>query len=388
MEEHKPEWYARARRGPFGKERFTATHADHVIRQIQEEQKGMKSHSGSRLRVTLLSAASFILLLGLGVFFLNGGVFEDKANTPTHAVVSSHLTEAELQRNAVQAMQKLLGKSYPLDHQEWLEEQQQIFFSYQKGEDSAYLWINYETGELVQAKMSTVLTASEIASKMKSYAEEIKTKLGYANDPAYDVLKYVEYDATQQSAVRIENNFRAEKWRIGFVNGEFDYASAVIEASVVSDDARQAGDKALKLLRGNEDDKLVLAFRTIQEEEEDTLTLNYGSEVAVTLDTATNKVQQVSDKSLMASDKTDAEQLTVLDRILSIIDGDRLREKAGPILGKLFGIADMNEYTLSKKDQEPGNLTFHKPGSPEITVYYDSDLTIWKVKQDSVANQL
>ncbi|WP_339188376.1 hypothetical protein MKY54_25685 [Paenibacillus sp. FSL P2-0121] len=386
MEDHKPEWYAQARKGPFGNEMFTMRHADNVIRRIQEDQQGAKSYSGKRLPVQLLAVASFIVLLGLGVFFLNGRFLGNESSNPAQTEVSSHFTEAELQRNADQVMQSLLGKTYPLDHREWLKEQQQIFYSYQKGEDSAYIWINYETGELVQTKMSRILTAAEIDAEMNTRAEEIKGKLGYANDSAYEVLRYAEYDVTQHSGVKIENNFRAEKWRIGFVNGEFDYASATLEASAVSEEMRQAGEQALKVLRGNGGEELSLVFRAM-DKDQDTLTLQYGSKVSVTFDTVTRRIEQISDTNPRASDKTDPKQLTVLDRELSLIDGDRLREKAAPLLTKIFSVADVSEYSLLKRDQEPGNLTFHKLGSPEITVYYDSDLTIWKVKEDLPASQ-
>lgn len=132
MEDHKPEWYAQARKGPFGNEKFTMRHADNVIRRIQEDQQGAKSYSGKRLPVQLLAVASFIVLLGLGVFFLNGRFLGNESSNPAQTEVSSHFTEAELQRNADQVMQSLLGKTYPLDHREWLKEQQQIFYSYQK----------------------------------------------------------------------------------------------------------------------------------------------------------------------------------------------------------------------------------------------------------------
>ncbi|OME10809.1 hypothetical protein BSK60_23070 [Paenibacillus odorifer] len=387
MEDHKPEWYAQARKGPFGNKKFTMRHADNVIRRIQEDQQRAESYSGKRLPVQLLAVASFIVLLGIGVFFLNGRFLGNESSNPAQTEVSSHFTEAELQRNADQVMQSLLGKTYPLDHREWLKEQQQIFYSYQKDEDSAYIWIDYETGELVQTKMSAMLTTAEIDAEMKTRAEEIKGKLGYANDSAYDVLRYVEYDAKQHSGVKIENNFRAEKWRIGFVNGEFDYASATLEASAVSEETRQAGKEALKILRGTGgDEELSLVFRAM-DKDQDTFTLQYGSKVSVTFDTVTRRIEQVSDTNPRASDKTDPKQLTVLDRELSLIDGDRLREKAAPLLTKIFSVADVGEYSLLKRDQEPGNLTFHKLGSPEITVYYDSDLTIWKVKEDLPASQ-
>ncbi|AWV35607.1 hypothetical protein CD191_24870 [Paenibacillus odorifer] len=387
MEDHKPEWYAKARKGPFGNKKFTMRHADNVIRRIQEDQQRAESYSGKRLPVQLLAVASFIVLLGLGVFFLNGRFLGNESSNPAQTEVSSHFTEAELQRNADQVMQSLLGKTYPLDHREWLKEQQQIFYSYQKDEDSAYIWIDYETGELVQTKMSAMLTTAEIDAEMKTRAEEIKGKLGYANDSAYDVLRYVEYDAKQHSGVKIENNFRAEKWRIGFVNGEFDYASATLEASAVSEETRQAGEEALKILRGTGgDEELSLVFRAM-DKDQDTFTLQYGSKVSVTFDTVTRRIEQISDTNPRASDKTDPKQLTVLDRELSLIDGDRLREKAAPLLTKIFSVADVGEYSLLKRDQEPGNLTFHKLGSPEITVYYDSDLTIWKVKEDLPASQ-
>lgn len=116
----------------FGNEKFTMRHADNVIRRIQEDQQGAKSYSGKRLPVQLLAVASFIVLLGLGVFFLNGRFLGNESSNPAQTEVSSHFTEAELQRNADQVMQSLLGKTYPLDHREWLKEQQQIFYSYQK----------------------------------------------------------------------------------------------------------------------------------------------------------------------------------------------------------------------------------------------------------------
>lgn len=388
MKEHRPKWYDEARKKSFGNERFTMRHADNVIRRIQEEEQRAKHHTRKRMSIKMLVAASFMVLLGVGVLFLNGRFPGDPLNSPVQTEVSTHFTDAELRRNAEQAMQSLLGKSYSLDQQVWLEEKRQIFYSYHTGENSAYIWINYDTGELEQAKMSAILTASEIDGEMKTSAEEIMAKLGYPNDSAYNVLRYAEYDVTQDSAVKIENNFRAEKWRIGFVNGEFDYASATLEAAAVAEDIRQAGDEALKLLGdgGDRGDELSLAFRSFGNDY-DTLTLHYGSEVSVTLHTATTRIKQISDTNLRASDKTDAKALTRLDRELSIIDGDPLREKAGPLLANIFGITDVSEYTLLKRDQEPGNLTFSKPGSPEITIYYDSDLTIWKVIEASPANQ-
>lgn len=385
MEDHKPEWYAQARKGPFGNDKFTTHHADNVMRQIQGDQQRRKSHSGKRLRVQMLTAVSFILLLG--VFFLSGRPFGHEPNEARQGAGSSQFTEAELQQTAEQAMQDILGKSHSLDHKEWLVNQQQIFFSYQIGEESAYIWINYETGELVRAEMSAILTTAELDAELLTQAEEVKAKLGFAGDPDFEVLRYAEYDAAQDSVTQIANNFKAGKWRIGFVNGEFDYASATLEASAVPVDARQAGDTALKLLRGSGDTELKLAFRAIGEDG-DTLTLNYGSEALVTLDTATNKVQQVSDINLKQSEQSDAGDLTFLDRKLSNVDGDPLREKAALLLDKIFGIVNVDEYSFVKKGEEPGNLTFHKLGNPEITVYYDSDLTIWKMELDSAANKL
>lgn len=278
-------------------------------------------------------------------------------------------------------MQDFLGKSYSFDHREWLDRRKQIFFSYKKGEDSADIWINYETGELAQAKMSAVLSADKIESEMQSRAEELKAKLGYADDSAYDVLKYVDYDAGKETSLQIQNNFRADKWRIGFVNGEFNYASATLEASAVPEAAREIGDEALMLLRGGEDTELTSAFRAMGEGE-DTLMLHYGSEAAVTIDTATGEVQQVYDQKLDQRKKSDAESLAVMDRKLSLIDGDPLREKVAPILSNIFGITDVYEYSLTKRGQESGNLTFWKLGNSPITVYYDTNLTIWKVKLD------
>lgn len=388
MEEHRPEWYNEARKKSFGNERFTMRHADRVIRRIQEEEKRAK-HRTRRISIKVLAVASFMVLLGVGVLFLNGRFPGNPLNSPVQTEVSTHFTQAELQRNAVQTMQSLLGKSYPLDQQVRLEEKRQMFYSYHTGENSAYIWINYDTGELEQAKMSAILTASEIDEEMKARAEEIMAQLGYPKDSTYNVLRYVEYDATQPSDVKIENNFRAEKWFIGFVNDQFDYASATLEATAVAEDVRQVGDEALKLLRGDggdRGDELSLAFRSFGNDY-DTLTLHYGSEVSVTLHTATKRIKQISDMKLRASDKTDAKALTRLDRELSIIDGDPLREKAGPLLANIYGITDLKEYNLLKKDQEPGNLTFSKPGSPEITIYYDSDLTIWKVIEASPVSQ-
>lgn len=381
MEDHKPEWYAQAQKGPFGNEKFTTRHVDNVMRRIQGDQQQMRSRSASRLHVRMLACASFIILIGLGIFMFSGWPFGEGTNQPTQATVSSQFTETELQQTAEQTVQDLLGKSYSFDHKEWLEKQKQIFFSYQKGENSADIWINYETGELVEAKMSAVLSADEISSEMKSRTEELKAKIGYANDSAYDVFRYVEYDAGKDPAPQIQNNFRAEKWRIGFVNDEFNYASATFEASAVPEAARQIGDEALMLLSGGEDDELTLAFRAMGEGE-DTLTLHYGSEATVTLGSATRKIQQVSDKKLVEIDKSDAGALTVLDRKLSNIDGDELREKARPILKELFGVNDVEEYRLIKRDREPGNLTFYRSGNPLITVYYDTHLTIWKVAKD------
>lgn len=381
MEDHKPEWYTQAQKGPFGNEKFTTDHADNVMRRIQGDQQRMRSQSGKRLRVRMLAAASFVILLGLGIFVFSGRPSGEVTNEPAQAAVSTQFTEAELQQTAEQAVQDFLGKSYSFDHREWLNKQKQIFFSYKKGENSADIWINYETGELAQAKMSAVLSADKIGSEMQSRAEELKAKLGYADDSAYDVFRYVEYDAGKATALQIQNNFRAEKWRIGFVNGEFEYASATIEVSAVTEEARNASEKALLLLGGNGDAELTLAFRAIGEGE-DTLTLHYGSEAAVTIDTATQKIQQVYDQKLDKREKADAEALAIMDRKLSMIDGDPLREKVAPILSNIFGIANLYEYSLIKRGQESGNVTFYKLGNSHITVYYDIDLTIWKVKLD------
>lgn len=381
MEDHKPEWYTQAQKGPFGNQKFTTDHADNVMRRIQGDQQRMRSQSGKRLRVRMLATASFVILLGLGIFMFSGMPSGERTNEPTHAAVFTQFTEAELQQTAEQAVQDFLGKSYSFDHREWLDRQKQIFFSYKKGENSADIWINYETGELAQAKMSTVLSADKIDSEMQSRAEELKARLGYADDSAYDVFRYVEYDAGKETSLQIQNNFRAEKWRIGFVNNEFNYASATLEASAVPEAAREIGDEALMLLRGGGDAELTSAFRAMGEGE-DTLMLHYGSEAAVTIDTVTGEVQQVYDQKLDQRKKSDAESLTIMDRKLSMIDGDPLREKVAPILSNIFGITNVYEYSLTKRGKESGNLTFWKLGNSHITVYYDIDLTIWKVELD------
>ncbi|CAH1211856.1 hypothetical protein PAECIP111892_03647 [Paenibacillus auburnensis] len=394
MEEHEPQWYEQARKGPFQEPKFTDSSAEKVIRRVQQGRPG-QAKAGYRFRGLLAAAAVVLVLAGAGALYLNSMPAKEgtSAGITRPAEDNPVLTDEALKKNAEQLMQKQLGKKLPFEKMVREGNKDYVQLVYRESEQSdsyAFFQISKETGEVTMYSMCASYGPGEIGSKLIDDARQKLQELGYKREfQATGLTRYAVYGRTANKTVEIQNVVHAEDADINFTNGAYVRAGFDMDQNEVSEELKEAGLQAIRLLRSGGEEALTKVLRFTIEGAGDEITLIYGtaagSPISVTLDYATNAVLDASDYSLNVIPSTDPEKLAEYDRQLLEMDNAKLQSAAAAIADKLYGIR-LEDYMLDKNGPRPGVITFESRGeAPAIEASYNLDGVMYSfsVKRES-----
>ncbi|AIQ20244.1 hypothetical protein H70357_28735 [Paenibacillus sp. FSL H7-0357] len=386
MREREPEWYERARKGPFEEAKFTDVHAGKVMRRVKEgephqERKGFKFRAG-------IAAAGVLLLVGAGVFYLGTGPFgEGNTAGPSYQhEETADVTEAGMIKTAEKTMQEQLGKKLPFESIEPQVGADQVRIIFKDGDYYANIWVSTETGQVMMYSMSAIFAAEEIDDDMLGKAKEKLRELGYKGEFKADGLtRFVDYGRVPNQAAQVSENLFSEEAQIGYVNGKYDRAYFAVGQNEIADKMKQAGLHALGLFRSGGTDKLSKASRYTGEGVDDEITLFYGPDVSfpsfvITFNDATQEVMEVSDSSLFIAKSSDLKKLAEQDRKLLDMENSKLQSAAAAIADGIFGIR-LEDYTLVKNQSRPGIITFESGGTaPAIEASYNLEGVMYSFK--------
>ncbi|WP_310830026.1 hypothetical protein [Paenibacillus pedocola] len=394
MEEHEPQWYEQARKGPFQEPKFTDSSAERVIRRVQQGRPG-QDRTGFRFRGLLAAAAVVLVLAGAGALYQNSMPAKEGTSAGITRPVENNpvLTDEALKKNAEQLILEQLGKKLPFEklvRQGNTGRVQLIYRESIQSEAYVLIWMNEETGEATMFDMSAVYEPGEIDSKLLSEAEEKLRELGYTRDfQATGLTRYAVYGRTANKTVEIQNVVHAEDADINFTNGAYVRAGFDMDQNEVSEELKQAGVQAIRLLRSGGEEALTKILRSTIEGAGDEITLIYGTAAgsprSVTLDYATHAVLDVSDYSLNVIPSADPKRQAEFDQQLLEMDNAKLQSAAAAIADKLYGIR-LEDYMLDKNGPRPGVITFESRGeAPAIEASYNLDGTMYSfsVKRES-----
>lgn len=411
MEEHeqKPQWYDLARNGPFPEKKFTEAAADAVVRQLGsgESARSLAVQTGRsrlRIRTRILSVAVILLLIGAGRLVLGSDGFGRSGGfNPLEAVSAgiieppvagstADLTDARLQEIAEQVMQDQLGKKLPILFLERLKKPQEGIAAvhYKQGEDSATVWINTETGKVVQTNMNTYFTPDEINRAFIHEALEHLRDAGYKGKFTVTGLKhFAHYELNDnEQGLQTDDGLIGDEGQIDYVNGVYHSSTFSVSEDETSAEVKQAGLKAIKLLREQGTDRLYSIKRTVAPKW-DVLVLTYGESeygaTTVLMDYATQAIIQVSDVTLGNVKSSDSEILGGQDTKLLNMDKAKLQLSAAAIADEMFGIR-LEDYTVSKGMSGIGTIAFNSPdGATVITGSYNLDGVFYMIQQTDAA---
>lgn len=382
MEEHEPQWYEQARKGPFQEPKFTDSSAEKVIRRVQQGRPG-QARAGYRFRGLLAAAAVVLVLAGAGALYLNSMPAKEGNSAGITLPVESNpvLTDEALKKIAEQLMQEQLGKTLPFEKLLRLGNTGRVQLIYRENIQSeayALIWLNEETGEATMFSMSAVYEPGEIDNKLLSAAKEKLRELGYKREfQATGLTRYADYGNTADKTVEVKNVVHAEDAEINFTNGIYVRAGFDIDQNDVSEELKEAGLKALRLIQSGGDEDLSKIVRSTGEGMYDEITLIYGPDVSkssiVTLDYATYAVLDITVQSLITAKSEDPKKLAEQDRQLLEMDNAKLQSAAAAIADELYDIR-LEDYMLDKYESQPGVITFESRGdAPSIRASYNLD---------------
>ncbi|QSF44224.1 hypothetical protein [Paenibacillus tianjinensis] len=394
MEEHEPQWYEQARKGPFQEPKFTDSSAEKVIRRVQQGRPG-QARAGYRFRGLLAAAAVVLVLAGAGALYLNSIPAKEGNSAGITLPVESDpvLTDEALKKIAEQLMREQLGKTLPFEkllRQENTGQANLVYRENEQSESFAFFQISMETGEVTLFSMSASYGPEEIGSKLIDEARQKLRELGYTRDfQATGLTRYAVYGRTADKTVEIQNVVHAEDADINFTNGVYIRANFAVDQNEVSQELKQAGVQAIRLLRSGGEEALTKILRSTIEGAGDEITLIYGpaagSPRSVTLDYATHAVLDVSDYSLNVIPSVDPKRQAEFDQQLLEMDNAELQSAAAAIADKLYGIR-LEDYMLDKNGPRPGVITFESSwGAPAIEASYNLDGVMYsfRVKRES-----
>ncbi len=394
MEEHEPQWYEQARKGPFQEPKFTDSSAEKVIRRVQQGRPG-QVRAGYRLRGLLAAAAVVLVLAGAGALYLNSMPAKEGNSAGITLPVENNpvLTDEALQKIAEQLMQEQLGKKLPFEKllREGNKDYVQLVYRESEQSDSyAFFQISKETGEVTMYSMCASYVPGEIGSRLIDDARQKLQELGYKREfRATGLTRYAVYGRTANKTVEIQNVVHAEDADINFTNGAYVRAGFDMDQNEVSQELKQAGLQAIRLIRSGGEEALTKILRSTIKGAGDEITLIYGDRPAedtfVTLDYATHAVLDASDYSLNVIPSTDPGELAKYDQQLLEMDNAKLQSAAAAIADKLYGIR-LEDYMLDKNGSRPGVITFESRGeAPAIEASYNLDGAMYSfsVKRES-----
>ena len=405
--EQEPQWYDLARKGPFPEMKFTETAADSVSRQIGLNGSSLNQArpSGRRrksIRKRMLSAAILLLLFGAGALYLEiDGPGRSKGFNPSKAASGgiieppvagkSVLTDDGLIDIAEQTMQDQLGKKMPILLLERLKGSEEGIAAvhYKEGEDSAIVWIDTATGQVIRTNMTTYYTPEEIDPEFIEEALGHLRETGYKGEFPVTGLKHFVYyglDSGRQG-VQTTDSLIGTEAQVDYVDGEYERSTFTVEAGEAGSVIQAAGLRALKLLRGQsaeQRDHLYSIKRTVAREW-DILVLTYGDNeygsATVTMDYATRDIIQVSDYTLNVVKSSDSKIRGEQDTELLDMDTAELQRSAAAIADELFGIR-LKDYTVDPNSKAPGVITFTSPNeAAPVVALYNLDGTFYMIQQ-------
>lgn len=400
--EREPQWYELARKGPFPEMKFTEEAAGRVTRQIGTDGSLLNQvlPSGRRrrvIRVRILSAAVVLLLLfGAGALVLGGdGVGRSGGFNPLQVSSAgiidppvtgqADLTDEGLKAAAEQVMLEQLGKKLPFASLERLKEPEQgiATVDFKEGDYYASIWINTETGEVFRTNMFTFFTPEEIDSKFINEAMDQLRDAGYKGKFTVTGLKHFVHYGTNDDELGVQSDdlLMGNEGQIDYENGAYRSSTFKMGENEVGAEVKQAGLKAIKLLREKGTDHLYSIKRTVAQKW-DVLVLTYGESeygaTTVLMDYATQDILQVFDILLY-----DEKSFSSADPNTNLLDMDKakLRRSAAAIADEMFGIR-LEEYTIVKEMSGIGSIAFKSPdGATIITGSYNLDGTFYMIQQ-------
>lgn len=416
MEKHEqePQWYDTARSGPFRDRKFTEEAAGRVVRQIHPEGSGgleqtlPAAQRRRAIRTRILSAAVILLLLGAGMLYLgmdgngqSGGFNPSKAalgvgifEPPVAGQID--LTDEDLKEIAEQTMQEQLGTKLPFILLERLKEPEEGIAAvhYKEGEESATVWINIETGEVIRTNMYSLFTPEEIDPEFIQEAMEKLREAGYKGKFTVTGLKHFVHYGTndEEQGVQTDDGLIAEEGQIDYENGVYRASTYNVSEAELGAEVKQAGLRALKLLRVQETDptdNLYSIKRTVAQEW-DILVLTYGESEygasTVLVDYSTQDIIQVADYAL----HTNTSYLpSISEQDTEVIKKreDELQRKAAAIADEMFGIR-LEEYSMAEEMSGVGVITFKSPdGTSLIGGEYTAEGDFYMIQQTPVPSE-
>lgn len=401
--EREPQWYELARKGPFPEMKFTEEAADRVARQVGMDGSSLNQvlPSGRRrraIRLRILSAAVILLLLllGVGALVLGGDRFGRSGGFNPLEVSSAgiieptvagqaDLTDEGLKATAEQVMLEQLGKKLPFASLERLKEPEEgiATVDFKEGDYYATIWINTETGEVFRTNMFAFFTPEELDSKFIDQAMDQLRNAGYKGEFTVTGLKHFVHYGTNadEQGIQTDDGLIAEEGQIDYENGVYRSSTFRMGEDEVTAEVKQAGLKAIKLLRQEGTNHLYSIKRTVAPTW-DVLVLTYGESqygaATVLMDYATQEIIQVLDISLY-----DEKSFSSADPNTNLLNMDKtkLQRSAAAIADEMFGIR-LEDYTFVKEMSGIGTIAFKSPdGATVITGSYNLDGVFYMIQQ-------
>ncbi|KHL91290.1 hypothetical protein QW71_35465 [Paenibacillus sp. IHB B 3415] len=397
--EREPQWYELARKGPFPEMKFTEEAAGKVARQIGMDGSSLNQvlSSGRRRRVIrtrILSAAVILLLFGAGAVYWGSGWSGQRGGFNPLQVSSAgiidppvagqaDLTDAGLRATAEQVMLEQLGKQLPFVNLEQLEGEGETLAEYKDGDSFAKIWFKTETGKVVRTYMDTFFAPEEIDSKFIDEAMDQLRKAGYKGEFTVTALHHSVHYGTNadEQGIQTDDGLIAEEGQIDYENGVYRSSTFRMGEGEVTAEVKQAGLKAIKLLREQGTERLYSIKRTVAQKW-DVLVLTYGESeygaTTVLMDYATQEIIQVFDISLY-----DENSFSSADPNTNLLDMDKtkLQLAAAAIADEMFGIR-LEDYSVAKEMSGIGTIAFKSPdGATVITGSYNMDGVFYMMQQ-------
>lgn len=380
--EREPQWYELARKGPFPEMKFTEEAAGKVARQIGTDGSSLNQvlPSGRRrraIRMRILSAAAvLLLLLGAGVLVLGGDGFGRSGGFNPLEVSSAgiidppvagqaDLTDDGMVKTAEEVMQEQLGETLPFISLERLADEGETLVLFKEGDNFANIWLQTETGKVVRTYMDTFFTPEEVDSKFIGEAMDQLRKAGYKGEFTVTALHHSAHYGTSvdEQGIQTDDGLMGKEGQIDYENGVYRSSTFRMGEDEVSAEVKEAGFKAIRLLREQGTEHLYSISRTVATKG-DILVLTYGESeygaTTVLMDYATQEIIQVLDISLHDEKSSDSSIRGEQDKNLLNMDQAKLQLAAAAVADEMFGIR-LEDYTVAEEMSGIGTIAFKSP---------------------------
>lgn len=375
MNETRPQWYEKAKEGPFEKKGFTANHKQAVMMKIHES-KLSSSRSrytdGNRKRMYWGSAAVAILALVAAGWLWNSERFNTNPTYQAQSILTevppTGVTEA-VWNTARSAMHEVVGKEMKFERSEKLDTNQMLLTFRGEGDDYANLWIDTASNELVRTISTADLPKESVASFDEKAEMELK-KLGYKGQFEYSVGRHVLYKMDSDTQNTVLTSLKSEDAKVDFSNGELESVWLSKSMDDIPLEVVEAASSALKKLRGTEEiPPLTQSFQiNYISRGQHVLELHYGENVIVYYELNQKEIIQVSDWSLAGT----AQSSTYVK------DKNTAKKQAAPLINNILGV-DVTDYRVTVDKKNPGSYLFVKEGEPSIEVAYNAKKYVYSI---------